>query len=84
MRVFLRHVAHTRSGDKGNVATISVIAYSDVFYPHLKAQLTAAAFKRHYGDAVRGTVDRYEVDRISALNFSAQGLWVVAFPEVSL
>ncbi|MBM3396017.1 MAG: hypothetical protein FJY37_15575 [Betaproteobacteria bacterium] len=71
MKVMLRHVAHTRSGDKGNTSNISVIAYAPEFYPHLKAQLSADRFKAHYAGVVKGQVQRYEVDTICALNFVA-------------
>ncbi|MBI1396226.1 MAG: hypothetical protein GC151_09635 [Betaproteobacteria bacterium] len=73
MRVRLQHVAHTRSGDKGNTSNISVIAYDPVFYPFLKAQLGPDEFLRHYSGTVRGPVERYEVDAIAALNFVAHG-----------
>ena len=41
MRVMLQHVAHARSGDKGNTSNIAVIAYAAELYPLLKEQLTA-------------------------------------------
>jgi hypothetical protein len=71
MRVKLQHVAHVRSGDKGNTSNVSVIAYSDDLYPLIKEQLTAQAFKRFYRGVVNGKVERYEVDKIAALNFVA-------------
>lgn len=72
MRVMLQHLAHVRSGDKGNTSNISVIAYAAEFYPLLKAQLTAERFKAHYAGVVNGRVDRYEVENLHALNFVAQ------------
>ena len=71
MRVKLQHLAHARSGDKGNTSNISVFAYSPELYPLLKEQLTAERFKAHYGGAIKGEVIRYEVDNIEALNFVA-------------
>jgi hypothetical protein len=73
MRVKLQHVAHTRSGDKGNTSNISVIAYDAALYPFLKEQLTAERFHRHYAGTVQGPVLRYEVDGLAALNFVAHG-----------
>ena len=73
MKVLLRRVAHVRSGDKGNTATIGVFAYDEELYPLLKDQLTPAAVKRHYGPVVSGDVTRYEIDKLCALNFTAQG-----------
>ena len=73
MRVKLQHLAHTRSGDKGDTSTVVVIAYEPEFYPLLKDQLTAERFKAFYAGAVKGPVDRYAVDGLGALNFVAQG-----------
>ncbi len=73
MKVMLQHLAHCRSGDKGNTSNISVIAYEPEFYPLLKEQLTAERFKAHYAGVVTGTVTRYEVDGLGALNFVAEG-----------
>jgi hypothetical protein len=71
--VKLQHLAHARSGDKGNTSNISVFAYEPEFYPLLKEQLTAERFKTFYGAAVTVPVLRYEVDNIEALNFVAHG-----------
>ena len=73
MRVKLQHLAHTRSGDKGDTSNIMVIAYEPELYPLLKSQLTAERFKDFYAGTVKGEVRRYEVDAIGALNFVAQG-----------
>lgn len=73
MKVQLRRVAHTRSGDKGDISNTSVIAYEPAFYPHIKAQLTAEAFKVFYGGVVTGKVDRFEADGLQVLNFVAHG-----------
>lgn len=73
MKVLLQHVAHTRSGDKGNTSNISVIAYQPEFYPLLKEQLTAERFKEFYSGTVNGKVTRYEIDGLEALNFVAEG-----------
>lgn len=73
MKVLLQHVAHARSGDKGDTSNIAVFAYEPDFYPLLKAQLTAERFKAFYGAAIRGEVIRYPVDNLEALNFVAHG-----------
>jgi len=73
MLVMLQHIAHARSGDKGNTSNISVFANDPVFYPLLKQQLTTERFKDHYRGAIKGSVERYEVDNIHALNFVAHG-----------
>ena len=73
MRVLLQHLAHTRSGDKGNTSNISVFAYEPEFYDLLKTQLTAERFKDFYRGVIKGEVLRYEVDNIQAMNFVAHG-----------
>ena len=73
MKILLQHVAHTRSGDKGNTSNISVFAYSPEFYELLKTQLTAERFKAFYRGAITGDVLRYEVENLHALNFVAHG-----------
>ncbi len=73
MRVPLRRLAHSRSGDKGNTSNTAVIAYAPKFYPHIKAQLTAAAFRSCHGTLITGEVTRYEVDGLQVLNFVAEG-----------
>jgi hypothetical protein len=73
MQVRLQNVAHVRSGDKGNTASISVIAYSDEFYDLLREQLSATQFKDFYRGAITGEVHRYEAPGLGALQFVAEG-----------
>lgn len=73
MQTTLRHVAHVRSGDKGNSSTLSVIAYRPEFYPLIRDQITAARVRERFGAAVRGAVTRYEIAAIEALNFVLEG-----------
>jgi len=65
----LREIAHSRTGDKGNISNISVIAYDAKHYPLLLAQVTAARVKAHFAGVVEGEVVRFELLKISALNF---------------
>ena len=65
----LYDLAYGRSGDKGNIANLSVIARSPEAYQEIKAKLTAERVKNHFGDLVKGRVVRYELDNIEALNF---------------
>jgi hypothetical protein len=73
MRVKLQHVAHARSGDKGNTANIEVFAYAPELYPFLKEELTADRVKAFYRGVITGPVQRYPVDGLRALNFVAHG-----------
>jgi hypothetical protein len=69
MKVPLSHIAHTRSGDKGDTCNIGVIAYDPRDYPILVREVTAERVKRHFGNFVRGGVERFELENLGALNF---------------
>ncbi len=73
MKVKLQHVAHARSGDKGDTSNIAVFAYEPELYPLLLEQLTADRFKAFYAGAIRGEVLRYPVEAIHAINFVCHG-----------
>ena len=65
----LREIAHSRTGDKGNTSSISVIAYEAADYALLLRHVTAERVKAHFGELVAGEVVRYEIPSLSALNF---------------
>ena len=65
----LREIAHSRTGDKGNISNISVIAYDAKDFPLLLAQVTAERVKAHFAGVVEGEVVRYELPNLAALNF---------------
>ncbi len=69
MKVPLSQIAHTRSGDKGDTCNIGVIAYHQRDYPMLVRQVTAERVKQHFGELVKGQVERYELPNLGALNF---------------
>lgn len=65
----LNLLASARSGDKGNICNIGVMAKTPEAYTILKERLTADKVKAHFGDLIKGTVVRYEWDAIESLNF---------------
>jgi hypothetical protein len=69
MKVPLSQIAHTRSGDKGDTCNIGVIAFEEKHYPVLVREVTAERVKRHFGDLVKGEVERFELPNLGALNF---------------
>jgi hypothetical protein len=73
MKVPLSRIAHTRSGDKGDTCNIGVIALDERDYPVLTREVTAERVKRHFGDVVRGDVERFELPNLGALNFLLHG-----------
>jgi hypothetical protein len=65
----LGDIAHCRSGDKGDVANLCVIARDSENYPLLAELVTADALKHFFGERVKGAIVRYELPQIGALNF---------------
>ena len=66
-------LAHGRSGDKGDVCNVGLVAYDEHAWDVLRREVTAERVRDHYGDLVRGTVTRYELPGIRALNFVLTG-----------
>ena len=69
MKIQLRHLAHARSGDKGDTVNVGVIAYEPEFYDVLVDEVTEKAVKKHFGALVLGEVQRFELPNLRALNF---------------
>jgi hypothetical protein len=69
----LSQIAHTRSGDKGDTCNIGVIALNERHYPILVREVTSERVKHHFGDLVKGEVERYELPNLGALNFLLHG-----------
>ncbi len=65
----LREIAHSRTGDKGNISNISVIAHDPAQYPILERYVTAQKVKEFLSEIVKGEVVRYTLPNIGALNF---------------
>ncbi|HLG13275.1 MAG TPA: hypothetical protein VJH03_01965 [Blastocatellia bacterium] len=68
-KVKLLHLAHARSGDKGDTANVGLIALKPEYYPILVEQVTAARVKEHFRGICLGEVERFEVPNLGALNF---------------
>ena len=69
MKIELLKLAHARSGDKGDTANVGVIALKDEFYPLLVREVTEVKVKEHFGEMVKGAVERFELPNLNALNF---------------
>ena len=65
----LVRLAWARSGDKGDIANIGVIARSPEFEDLLRAQLTPERVAEYFRHLVRGPVRRYDVPGIHGFNF---------------
>ncbi|MEJ2318019.1 MAG: hypothetical protein P8Y21_01655 [Gemmatimonadales bacterium] len=69
MKVPLWRVAFARSGDKGDTANVGLIAFTESLYPVLAELVTADRVKQHFKGICLGSVDRYELPNLRALNF---------------
>jgi hypothetical protein len=69
MKIPLARIAHARSGDKGDISNIGIIAYKPEHYPILVREVTAERVKAHFGELVKGKVERFELPNLNALNF---------------
>lgn len=69
----LREIAHSRTGDKGDISNISVIAFKDEDYELIKERVTEKIVKEWFKDIVQGEVIRYELPNLSAFNFVMTG-----------
>lgn len=65
----LRDIAHSRTGDKGNVSNISLIAYEEKYYELIKEEITPQVVKEWFCDMFHGEVVRYELPGLLAFNF---------------
>lgn len=71
-KIYLKDIAHGRSGDKGDTSNVCVFARDPKDYPLLKRLLTVERVRAHFGDMVRGDITRYEVDTLHGMNFVMQ------------
>jgi hypothetical protein len=71
VRIF--DIAHGRSGDKGDVCNIGLVARDEAAWGTLRREVTAERVKAHFGDMIKGDVERYELPNVRALNFVCRG-----------
>ena len=73
MKVRLIDIAHARSGDKGDMANVGVIALRQEWYAAIAHCLTTAVVAEHFRPLITGPVERYELPNLWALNFLLHG-----------
>ena len=64
----LYHLAHGRTGDKGNRSNISVIAYHPALWELVHTQVTAEAVQALFADRNPSHVTRHVLPQLYALN----------------
>lgn len=65
----LRTIAFARSGDKGSSANVAIFGRSPAAYAWLRTHLTADRVEAYFRPLGVGTVVRYDVPNLEALNF---------------
>ena len=70
----LRDIAYARSGDKGSSANVAVFGRTPAAYHWLREHLTAAVVETYFKPLGVGSVDRYDVPNLEALNFVLPGV----------
>lgn len=68
-QIELFYLAHSRTGDKGDSQTMSLIPYHAEDYALLERAVTAEVVQRHFGRLTRGPVTRYALPNLGAFNF---------------
>jgi len=64
----IKDIAYARSGDKGDVVNVGVLAQDDAAYERLVEALTPDRLKHHFGDWVRGDVEVFPMKNINGFN----------------
>lgn len=62
-------IAHSRTGDKGNISNVSLIAYDIKDYELMREKVTTEVVKEWFKEIVKGEVVRYELPQLGAMNF---------------
>lgn len=70
--MLLRNIAHSRTGDKGNLVTISLIAYDVKDFGLLERNVTAEKVGEYFSDIIDRPVLRYAIPHLGAFNFVLQ------------
>lgn len=69
----LHDIAHARTGDKGDISNISVIAYDAAHWPLIRDTVTPERVAAHFGTFEARNVTRYDLPQLQALNFVIRG-----------
>jgi hypothetical protein len=73
MRIRLLDIAHARSGDKGDTANVGLIALKPEWFPLLQKEVTRDRVQEHFEGVITGSVERFELPNLNALNFLLHG-----------
>ncbi len=71
--VQLNDIAYARSGDKGDIANIGLLAKDERAYRLMEKYLTPERVKEHFGPMVTGRVEIFPMPNIQAFNLLLHG-----------
>lgn len=69
----LKELCYARSGDKGDISNIGLLALSKENYEIIRKKVTPELVKAHFKDMVKGEVKIYEMPNIQALEVVMYG-----------
>ncbi len=72
-RVLLYDLAHGRSGDKGDTVNVGVIARRPEYWDVIRTTLTSERVAAHFEGMFNGSIERFELPNLHALNFLLHG-----------
>ncbi len=72
-RIQLVDLCGARPGDKGDISDLTLFCDDPAAYDAVLAAVTPAVVAAHFGDLVRGPVDRYEARNVLAVKFVLHG-----------
>lgn len=67
--IYLKEIAHGRSGDKGDTSNVCVYAREPKYYEIIRREVTVERVREYFGDMVKGEIVRYEVPTLQGFNF---------------
>ena len=68
-KIYLKEIAHGRSGDKGDTSNVCVYAREPKYYEIIRREVTVERVREYFGDMVKGEIVRYEVPSLEGFNF---------------
>ena len=67
--IYVKEIAHGRSGDKGDTSNVCVYAREPKYYEIIRREVTVDKVREYFGDMVKGEIVRYEVPTLQGFNF---------------
>lgn len=73
MMIALNELAYTRSGDKGDISNIGIMAFGEAEYEALRTWVTEERLRSFFAGVVHGAIEVYELPRIHSLQVVLHG-----------